>query len=359
MEAKLILENQTEITGESFGASRPACGEVVFSTAMTGYVEALTDPSYSGQILVFTYPLIGNYGVPSPQFFQSPQIQVAGLIVSQLCPHPSHYQSQKNLDQWLKENNVPALSGIDTRALTQKIRQKGTMLGKIIPASFPQNKTKFHDPHKENLVAKVSTKKIRFCHQAKYQKTIVLIDCGVKKAIIDALLKRHLNVIRIPWDDNPLRDSSLPPFAGVVISNGPGNPLQAQKTIENTRELLKRKVPILGICLGHQILALAAGAKTYKLKFGHRSLNQPVKNLENNRCFITSQNHGFAVDKKTLPPQWKEWFINLHDQTCEGIKSQNGLFLGSQFHPEGYPGPEDTDFIFDEFAKTINRIRHI
>jgi len=354
MEAKIILEDKTEFTGQSFGAPKPVSGEVVFSTAMTGYVEALTDPSYTGQILIFTYPLIGNYGVPSPTFYQSSKIQAAGLLVSRHCPSSSHHQSQKTIEQWLRENGVPAISGIDTRYLTQKIRRKGTMLGKIIPRSFQKKKTKFYDPNQENLAAKVSASKVKIYPQKKKQKTIAIIDCGVKKAIVDALLERHFNVIVFPYNYDPTASRFSHNISGVVISNGPGNPAKVKETITIIQKLLRKKIPILGICLGNQILALAAGATTYKLKFGHRSLNQPIKDLQTNRCYITSQNHGFAIDKKTLPTGWREKFINLNDQTCEGIVSQGGRFLGVQFHPEGHPGPEDTKFIFDEFAQMVN-----
>ena len=349
MKTKLILEDKTTINGKSFGARKSTAGEVVFSTAMTGYVEVLTDPSYRGQILTLTYPLIGNCGVPLPALFQSPQIQIAGLIVSCYSQHPNHYQNQKTLSCWLKENDIPGISDVDTRALTQKIRHQGTMLGKIQISS--QN-LPFYDPDKDNLVAQVSIKKPKIHRHQRNKKTVCLIDCGCKKAIITAFLKRQINVIAVPWNYNPFK-KNLPPFTGIVFSNGPGNPKMARQTITVAQQIIKAKVPILGIGLGHQILALAAGAKTYKLKFGHRSLNQPVKDLSTNRCFITSQNHGFTVDKKTLPKNWQIWFTNLNDGTCEGIKSKNNLFWGIQFHPEGHPGPEDTEFIFDEFIKKL------
>jgi len=349
MKAKLILEDKTIINGKAFGARKSTAGEVVFSTAMTGYVEALTDPSYQGQILILTYPLIGNYGVLNPSFFQSKKIQVSGLIVTKHCLYPNHHKNQKSLSSWLRENSIPGISDIDTRALTQKIRRQGTILGKIQIGS--QN-LPFYDPDKDNLVAQVSSKKVKIYQSPQNKKTVCLINCGCKRAIITAFLKRQVNVITVPWNYNPLKEN-LPPFNGVVFSNGPGNPKMARQVIAIAKQIIKAKIPTLGICLGHQILALAGGAKTYKLKFGHRSLNQPVKDLSTNRCFITSQNHGFAVDKKTLPKTWQIWFTNLNDGTCEGIKSQDGLFWGVQFHPEGHPGPEDTEFIFDEFIKKI------
>lgn len=347
MKGKLIFEDQTVFEGDSFGAEIPSAGEVVFTTAMTGYVESLTDPSYKGQILIFTYPLIGNYGIPSKNFWQSSKIQVSGVIVSQNCFTPNHHQSQKSLSFWLKENQIPALSNLDTRLLTQKIRQKGTLLGKIVFEE--KDKIDFYNPNEENQVQKVSCPKPVFFNQ-KSSKTICLIDCGTKKAILDSLLELKVNVWRVPWNYTSI--FKIKPD-GLVISNGPGNPKMVPETIQIIKEALAKKIPILGICLGNQILALAAGGNTYKLKFGHRSANQPVKDLKTGKCFITSQNHGFAVETSSLPPNWQPWFINLNDQTCEGIASKDNLYWGVQFHPEGNPGPKDTSWIFEEFIKKI------
>jgi len=346
--AKLVLEDGTIIKGKHFGAKKNSSGEVVFSTAMTGYVESLTDPSYKGQILVLTYPLVGNYGVPSQKFFQSEKIQVSGLVVSKHCLFPSHYQNQKNLHQWLLENSIPGISEVDTRALTQKIRQKGTMLGKIL---VNKQEIDFYDPNKENIVEKVSLKSPKFFNNHS-PKTICLLDCGCKKAILDHLLKRKVNVLVAPWNFNPLTQTKIK-IQGLVVSNGPGNPKMVKETIAIVCQAIAKKIPILGICLGNQILALAAGADTYKLKFGHRAVNQPVKDLKTNRCFITSQNHGFAVNPSSLPKNWHQWFVNLNDQTCEGIISSDAQFMGVQFHPEGHPGPEDTAFVFDMFIEKI------
>jgi len=350
VKAQLILKDNTVLSGEAFGAPINSAGEVVFNTAMTGYVESLTDPSYAGQILVLTYPLIGNYGVPQPKTFQSHKIQVSGLVVSQHCPTPNHYQSQKTLNDWLKENNVPGISGIDTRALTQKIRQSGTMLGKI---DVGGEKQEFYDPNKENIVAKVSIDQPKTFRSGKGRKTVCLIDCGYKKAILECLLARRINVAVVPWNFNPFTTPLPEKISGLVISNGPGDPRVVTDTIITTKQAIKNKVPILGICLGNQILSLAAGGETYKLKFGHRSVNQPIKDLTTNHCFITSQNHGFSVNAQSLPKGWKERFVNLNDQTCEGIISEDHQFTGVQFHPEGHPGPEDTAFIFDEFVKKL------
>lgn len=341
------MEDGTILEGSSFGAVSNMAGEVVFSTAMTGYIEAFTDPSYKGQILVMTYPLIGNYGVTNGEYFQSEKIQISGLIVTENCVNPSHFQSVKSLCQWLIENNVPAVEGIDTRALTQKLRYKGTMLGKIV---FNENKIKFYDPNKENLVAKVSVNKPKLFEKKENKKTVCLLDCGYKRAILENLLKHDLNVQVIPWDFDPFGKFS---FDGMVISNGPGDPKVARETIAIARKAIKNKLPVLGICFGNQILSLGAGADTYKLKFGHRSLNQPVKDLNSNKCFITSQNHGFAVNPKSLPSGFKQWFVNLNDQTCEGVISDNRLVMGVQFHPEGCPGPTDTEWVFDEFVSKL------
>ncbi|MGB9637295.1 MAG: glutamine-hydrolyzing carbamoyl-phosphate synthase small subunit, partial [Microgenomates group bacterium] len=308
------------------------------------------DPSYAGQILVITYPLVGNYGVPDPKYFQSKKIQVAGLVVSQHCVFPSHHQSQKTLDCWLKENNIPGISEIDTRSLTQKIRETGTMLGKIV---INDKNTDFYDPNKENIVAKVSAKRPKLFRSPKAKKTVCLLDCGYKKAILDCLLERNVNVYVVPWNFNPFAGHVAEKISGIVISNGPGDPKMAIETIETVRLAIKNNIPILGICLGNQILSLAAGAQTYKLKFGHRSVNQPVKDLTTNRCYITSQNHGFAVRTESLPKRWRMWFANLNDETCEGIVSDNRQFMGVQFHPEGHPGPEDTRWVFEEFVKKL------
>jgi len=348
--ARLILEDGATLEGQAFGSSTNSAGEVVFSTAMTGYVESLTDPSYAGQILVLTYPLVGNYGVPDSKYFQSAKIQVSGLIVTEHCLTPNHHQSKKSLGEWLKEGSVPGISGIDTRALTQKIRHFGTMLGKI---QITTEKLEFYDPNKENIVAKVSLKKLQLFRSNKNGKTICLIDCGYKKAILESLLARGVNVLVVPWNFDLFTNPLPKKISGIVVSNGPGNPKVVTDTIATVHQALERKIPTLGICLGSQVLALAAGAETYKLKFGHRSVNQPVKDLFTRRCYVTSQNHGFAVNTDSLPKGWSPWFINLNDQTCEGIVSKDHQFLGVQFHPEGHPGPEDTGWIFDEFISKI------
>lgn len=338
------MEDGYSFEGISFGASKNAAGEVVFSTGMTGYPESLTDPSYKGQILILTYPTIGNYGVPDKKYWESDGIKISGLVVSNYIDTPSHFQSKQTLGKWLKKENVPALEIADTRFLTQKIRVKGTMLGKIV---FKKN-IKFYDPDHEDLVAQVSTKKI--IERGRGKKRILLIDCGAKESIAKCLIKRGVKVIVVPWDFDPL--SSKIKFDAIVISNGPGDPKKADKTILNIQKVLQRRIPTLGICLGNQILALAAGGDTAKLKFGHRSQNQPCLLEKSNRCYITTQNHGFAVNK--IPKGFKPWFTNANDSSNEGIIHNTLPFMSVQFHPEANPGPTDTEWIFDYFLNRIS-----
>lgn len=348
--ASLILEDGHVFEGEVFGEPRPAAGEVVFNTGMAGYPESLTDPSYSGQILVLTYPLIGNYGVPrfaGPESldgpFESGRVQVAGLIVSSLCSAPSHWSSTRTLDAWLREENVPGIQGIPTRTLTKILREKGTMLGKIV---LPGRDTDFMDPDKINLVERVSTKKI--LSYGSGRKRIALLDCGAKNNILRCLVGRGVTVLRVPWD----YDLASLDYDGLVISNGPGNPKMCGRAVEEVRKAMAGGKPIFGICLGNQILALAAGLDTYKLKYGHRSQNQPCLDTRTGRCPITSQNHGYAV-KPELGPDWEAWFVNANDGTNEGIRHKRLPFRAVQFHPEGAPGPRDTEYLFDEFLETV------
>ena len=343
MTGKLILEDGSSFEGESFGKELGMAGEVVFSTGMTGYPESLTDPSYKGQILILTYPLIGNYGVPEKKYWESEGIKISGLVVSNYIDTPSHLQSKMTLSQWLKKENIPGLEITDTRFLTQKIRVKGTMLGKI---TFNKN-INFYDPNKENLVAKVSTRKI--VKQGDGKKTILLIDCGAKQNIETCLLKRGLTVITVPWDFDPT--TAKIKFDAIVISNGPGDPKKADLTILNIKKALQKRIPILGVCLGNQILALAAGGDTKKLKFGHRSQNQPCLLEGSERCYITTQNHGFTVNK--IPKGFSPWFTNANDGSNEGIIHDSLPFMSVQFHPEANPGPTDTEWIFDYFLKKI------
>ncbi len=348
---KLVLEDRTIIKGKSFGYENSVAGEVVFNTAMTGYPESLTDPSYKGQILVLTYPLIGNYGVPKDitengisKFFESYQIHISGLIISDYSFKYSHWNAEVSLANWLKSQQIPAMFGVDTRALTKKLREKGTMLCKII---YNEQDIDYYDPSKENLVALVSTKEKKVYGKGKYK--ILLIDTGVKYNIIRCLLQRDTTVIQVPWDYNFTNEE----FDGLFITNGPGDPKHCIKTVEHIRKQYEKDIPIMGICLGNQLMGLASGGDTYKLKFGHRSHNQPVIQIGTNKAFITSLNHGYAIDNNSLNGEWEPLFININDKTNEGIRHKSKPFFSTQFHPEASSGPTDTAFLFDKFIKLI------
>lgn len=354
----LLLEDGTQIQGESFGAYADSAGEVVFNTGMVGYPESFTDPSYRGQILVLTYPLIGNYGVPNHEkdpnglerFFESEQMQIAGVVVSEYSESPNHWQSKQSLGEWLKKYNIPGLTGIDTRALTQKIRTSGVMLGKILKTPPKKGeKIQFYDPNAENLVAQVSIKEPITYPAGK--KHIAIVDCGMKLNILRNFLKRNITVTRVPWNYNFWNLKTK--FDGVFFSNGPGDPALLTETIDLMKKGFEKNIPIFGICLGCQIMGHAAGGKTYKMKFGHRSHNQPCVDVETGRCLITSQNHGFAVDASSLPKDWKVWFENANDQTVEGIKHIKKPFFSVQFHPEATAGPVDPQYLFDDFIKLL------
>lgn len=357
--AKLILKDGSEYTGYSFGASRNVDGEVVFNTGMVGYPESLTDPSYRGQILVFSYPLIGNYGVPSRardahailRFFESEKIHVQGVVAQNYIDSASHHEAVRTLSSWLTHEGIPAISGIDTRDLILKLRKQGVMPGRIQIDVYGRLKSHIDDPYMRNLVSEVSCSKPQWYTPDTYKKTIILVDCGAKNNILRSLLARNLRVYKVPWDYNFLRLNVR--WDGVVISNGPGDPKQCNELIQNIKTVMTAHKPILGICLGNQILALAAGADTYKLKYGHRSHNQPCIDQETGRFYITTQNHGFAVRGDSLDNHWKPWFYNANDATIEGIKHKNEPFLAVQFHPEASPGPEDTGFIFDTFINLL------
>jgi carbamoyl-phosphate synthase small subunit len=335
---------------------------------MVGYPESLTDPSYYGQILTLTYPLIGNYGVPPyrtkfgiPLYFESIGIKVRGLVIQDLCIKPYHYLSNKTLDEWLKDEGIPGIYGIDTRKLTKKIREKGTMLG-ILEVYKENNDPNIEnllkevknvsDPNKEDLVSKVTIKEPIY-YNFNGKKKIILIDCGVKCGILRSLFKYKIDIIRVPYNFSAKEIMEYNPN-GVLISNGPGDPKKCRETIETIKEIANENIPIMGICLGNQILALALGGNTYKLKYGHRSQNQPVYEIDANRCYITTQNHGYAVDPRSLEKTDLDvWFINANDKTIEGLKHKNKEIFAVQWHPEASPGPYDTEFLFEIFLEML------
>ncbi|WP_300286927.1 glutamine-hydrolyzing carbamoyl-phosphate synthase small subunit [uncultured Alistipes sp.] len=355
--ARLVLEDGTQFAGHSFGAETSLSGEVVFNTAMTGYPESLTDPSYRGQILVITYPLIGNYGVPAfaeengmLRFFESDRIHVRGLVVSDYSFEHSHWNAVESLGRWLEDNGVPALYGVDTRQITKIIRERGVMLGKILVEGTPEP-AGFEDPNRENLVAQVSTRTVETYGNGKHR--IVLVDCGCKYNIVRCLCRRDATVIRVPWD----YDFTQIDYDGVMLSNGPGDPQQCKTTVAHIEKAIALGKPIFGICLGNQLLSMAAGARTFKLKYGHRSHNQPALMVGTDRAVITSQNHGYAVDTTTLGADWEPYFVNLNDGTSEGIRHKSKPFFSVQFHPEASGGPVDTEFLFDDFIQNIENAK--
>ena len=352
---KLILEDGSTFHGKSFGYEGSVAGEVVFNTAMTGYPESLTDPSYKGQVLVLTYPLVGNYGIPREdmendmhKFFESDQLHISALVISDYSAVYSHWNAEQSLGDWLKQHKIPGIFDVDTRLITKLLREKGSMLGKIV---FGNNEPETYDPNLDNLVAQVSVGEKKVYGSGKYR--ILLLDCGVKYNIIRCLLERDTTVIRVPWD----HDISKEEYDGLFISNGPGDPKKCDVSIESLAKAYQSDTPIFGICLGNQLMALAAGADTYKLKYGHRSHNQPVLEVGTDKAYITSQNHGFAINNDTLPEGWEALFNNLNDDTNEGMKHQSKPFFSTKFHPEASGGPTDTAFLFDVFLKNIEESR--
>jgi len=361
-EPYLVLADGAVFPGRGFGADVECEGEVVFTTGMVGYPESLTDPSYRGQILVFTYPLIGNYGIPArevvngiPTRFESNQIQVRGLVVARYCAEPSHHESTGSLGDWLAAADIPGIEGVDTRALTQHLRSDGVVHGRIVHAASPAAARARATPGElpADILAEVSVSAPRVLYPAAGQTgpTVAVLDCGVKNNILRALLARGATVVQVPWDADP--EAAGLPVDGVLISNGPGDPKDAGPTVATVRRLLEREVPTFGICYGNQILALAAGADTFKLKWGHRGQNQPCVDLDSGRCYITSQNHGYSVNEATLPAGWEPWFRNANDQTNEGIRHREKPFSAVQFHPEAHPGPEDMGFLIDNFLASL------
>lgn len=348
LRAELILSDRSRFSGWSFGHEGTADGEVVFNTGMVGYPESLTDPSYRGQILTLTYPLVGNYGVPSADQFESNQLQISGLIVAEYTSQYSHWDAQQSLGAWLRTNGIPAIFGIDTRALTKKLRTHGVMLGRITVEGMIVRGT-IVDPNQRNLVAEVSCTKPIWLGKGK--KTVIVVDCGVKLSIISNLVRRGIRVKRVPWDYNFIPE--LDQVDGLLLSPGPGDPTSCVPTIAHVKAAFRHKLPMFGICLGSQIQGLAAGAKTYKLKFGHRAQNQPCVVEGTKHCILTSQNHGFAVAERTLPKAWQVSYRNANDHSVEGIRHRTKPWWSVQFHPEATPGPSDANVLFDEFVQAL------
>ena len=352
----LVLEDGTRFKGKSFGYEAPVAGEVVFNTAMMGYPESLTDPSYAGQMMTLTFPLVGNYGVPRfsiednglPTFMESDRIYAAAIIVSDYSEEYSHWNACESLGDWLKREKVPGVTGIDTRQLTKVLREHGVMMGKL---EFEGSESCEDIAAYEtiNWVDKVSCKDIIRYNEGAGHK-VVLVDCGVKANIIRCLIRRGVEVIRVPWN----YDYTEMQFDGLFLANGPGDPDMCEDAVNVLRKQMSQsRKPICGICMGNQLLAKAGGAQIYKLKYGHRSHNQPVREVGTNRCYVTSQNHGYAVDSATLGSEWRELFVNMNDGSNEGIRHQTNPWFSSQFHPEACSGPVDTEFMFDRFIETL------
>jgi len=353
----LRLEDGTEFHGTSFGYEKPVAGEVVFNTAMMGYPESLTDPSYAGQLMTLTFPLVGNYGVPPftfeenglPTFMESEKIHVRAIIVSDYIREFSHWNGVETLADWLKREQVPGITGIDTRQLTKVLREHGVMMGKILFDDMPDEVPEA-DYAGVNFVDQVSCREVIKYNEGA-DKKVVLVDCGVKANILRCLIRRGVEVIRVPWnyDFNELE------FDGLFLANGPGDPETCEVTVQNIRRFLANPVvrPCMGICMGNQLLSKAAGARIYKLKYGHRSHNQPVRKVGTETCFITSQNHGYAVDSSSLPADWEPMFVNMNDGSNEGVRHKKNPWFSAQFHPEACSGPVDTEYMFDDFVKLL------
>ena len=352
----LVLQDGTKFHGKSFGYDAPVAGEVVFNTAMMGYPESLTDPSYAGQLVTLTFPLVGNYGVPPftfgpeglPTFMESDHIHASAIIVSDYSEQYSHWNANESLAEWLKREHVPGITGIDTRELTKVLREHGVMMGQIIFDNEPNNipQAQYEGV---NFVDRVSCKEIiRYNEGA--GKRVVLVDCGVKANIIRNLIERGLEVVRVPWN----YDYTGMEFDGLFLGNGPGDPDLCQDAVNILRQQMsKSRKPICGICMGNQLMAKAGGANIYKLKYGHRSHNQPVRMVGTDKCYITSQNHGYAVDASTLDKDWSELFVNMNDGSNEGVRHNTNPWFTSQFHPEACSGPVDTLFMFDLFVEKL------
>ena len=352
--------------GKSFGAKANISGEAVFTTSLVGYPESMTDPSYRGQILVFTQPLIGNYGVPSSardeygllKYFESPNIQACGIVVADVALQYSHWTAVESLSQWCAREGVPAITGVDTRAIVTHLREEGSSLGKItIGEEYDADEDEaYEDPASVNLVKRVSTKAPFHVPSPNGDAHIALIDCGVKENILRSIVSRGASVTVLPFD-YPIHKTAHH-FDGVFISNGPGDPTHCRDTSDNLRKLMDTsQIPVMGICLGHQLVALAVGASTTKMKYGNRAHNIPALDLSTGKCHITSQNHGYAVDPTTLPPDFKEYFTNLNDGSNEGLIHKSRPIFSTQFHPEAKGGPLDSSFLFDAYLDSVKQYK--
>ena len=345
----LILDDGSRFHGKSFGYEKPVAGEVVFNTAMMGYPESLTDPSYAGQLMTLTYPLVGNYGVPAftmeenglATFMESDRIYASAIIVSDYSLAYNHWNAKESLADWLKREQVPGITGVDTRELTKVLREHGVMMGKIVFDDEPDNIPEA-DYNGVNFVDKVSCKDVIRYNEGGGRKKVVLVDCGVKHNIIRCLLRRSVEVIRVPWN----YDFNTLEFDGLFLANGPGDPDTCEAAVANIRKFLASPSvrPCMGICMGNQLLSKAAGARIY---------NQPVRMVGTTRCFITSQNHGYAVDAETLGADWEPLFVNMNDGSNEGIRHKVNPWFSAQFHPEACSGPVDTEFMFDDFVNLL------
>ncbi len=366
---KLIFDDGTVLDGEGFGFSTTVFGEIVFNTGMVGYTEALTDPSYNGQILTLTYPLVGNYGVPDPsikdddgipKFFESDKMQIRGLVVHELSLTASHWNLSMTLDEWMHNEKVPGISGIDTRELTKKLRTGGVMMAALVVSDseidVEQVKKELAAAthyDSEQFMDIVSTKEEQIFGDG--EKSVVVIDTGAKNAILRNVRELGYKAILVPWNTSYEKIMSYNP-KGVVLSSGPGDPQKCPNTIDTTKKLIKNNIPTLGICLGAQIIGIAGNTETYKLKYGHRGQNKPCVNLENNQVYVTSQNHGYGITPESLEKSdFNLWFTNADDKTVEGIKHKKQNCIAVQFHPEASPGPFDCKFIFEELKQLMEK----